>query len=172
VTRPQVGVQFLAYTPEEAAACLHRPFFREEILKKGAVMPLHPQEDATRWLTFAAEDLRMAELALQDRLFNQACFRAQQCAEKALKALFAWRGEVMPRTHALVDLMNRLPDESRAHLATLMDALRELDQFYVPTRYPDALPGLLPSGMPQRIHAETSLATARSVLDLITPLCR
>lgn len=172
LTRPQIGVQFLAYTPEEAAACLHRPFFQEEILRKGAVMPLHPQEEATRWLTFAAEDLRMAELALHEGLFNQACFHAQQCAEKALKALFARRGEVIPRTHALADLMDRLPDEDRRHLAALMDALRQLDQFYVPTRHPDALPGLLPSDMPQRSHAEMSLATARPVLDIVAPLCR
>lgn len=171
VTRPQVGVQFLVYTPEETAACLHRPFFQEEILKKGAVMPLRPEEDAIRWLTFAAQDLRMAELALQEGLFNQACFHAQQCAEKSLKALIAWRGEVIPRAHALVDLIDRLPDEYRQHLSALMEALWQLDQFYVPIRYPDALPGLLPSGMPQRPHAETSLATARSVLDIVTPLC-
>ncbi|WP_447974783.1 HEPN domain-containing protein [Nitrospira sp. Kam-Ns4a] len=156
LTHPRVGVQFLAYTPEEAAACLHRPFFREEILKKGAVMPLHPQEDATRWLTFAAEDLRMAELALEDGLFNQACFHAQQCAEKALKALCARRGEAILRTHALMDLCDRLPDEDHRHMVAVMDAL----------------PGLLPSGMPQRVHADTSLATARSVLDVVTPLCR
>lgn len=113
----------------------------------------------------------MAELALHDELFNQACFHAQQCAEKSLKALLAWRGEVIPRTHALVDLIARLPDECRQHLSALMEALRQLDQFYVPTPYPDALPDLLPSGRPQRSHAEVSLATARSVLDIITPLC-
>ncbi len=43
----------------------------------------------------------MAELALQDGLSNQACFHVQQCAEKALKALSARRGDVIPRTHAL-----------------------------------------------------------------------
>ncbi|GEM_PF-4479752 len=53
-----------------------------------------------------------------------------------------------------------------------MKALQQLDQFSVPTRYPDALSGLLPSGMPQRVHADTSLATARSVLEIVTPLCR
>lgn len=93
------------------------------------------------------------------------------CRESLESAVYA-AGDVIPRTHALVDLMDRLPDEDRRRLDAMMDALRQLDQFYVPTRYPDALPGLLPTNMPQRSHAEVSLATARSVLDLITPLCR
>jgi HEPN domain-containing protein/predicted nucleotidyltransferase len=172
LVRPRIGVQFLAYTPEEAAACVSRPFFREEILKKGAVMPLRPQEDAARWLAFAAEDLRMVELALQESLFNQACFHAQQCAEKSLKAAFASRGDLIPRTHALVDLLERLPEDVRARFAGLSDQLRQLDQFYVPTRYPDALPGSLPSGLPQRSHAEMALATAKPALASAEALCR
>ncbi len=34
LTRPQIGVQFLVYTPEEAAACLSRPFFQDEIFRR------------------------------------------------------------------------------------------------------------------------------------------
>jgi len=170
LVRPRVGVQFLAYTPEEAAACLDRPFFREEIINKGAVMPLHPREDAARWLGFASEDLRMAELALQAGLFNQVCFHAQQCAEKSLKAVFASIGELTPRTHALVDLLEGLPDSARPAFSPLSEGLRQLDQFYVPTRYPDALPGTLPSGMPQRSHAAAALETARTVLAIVEGL--
>lgn len=160
--KPGAGVQFLVYTPAEAAACLHRPFFREEILKKGMVMPLQPQEDAQRWLRFGWEDLRMAELALQDGLFNQTCFHAQQCTEKCFKAILAHAGELLPRTHALVDLWERLPDEARAHLGALYDGVQQMDQFYIPTRYPDALPGTLPEGLPQRSHAEVAMNTART----------
>jgi hypothetical protein len=40
-----------------------------------------------RWYSFAEEDLRMSELALEEGLHNQTCFHAQQCVEKALKAL-------------------------------------------------------------------------------------
>lgn len=170
--RPRVGVQFLAYTPEEAAACLDRPFFREEIINKGAVMPLHPQEDAARWISFASEDLRMAELAFDENLFNQVCFHAQQCAEKSLKAVFASLGDLTPRTHALVDLLERLPDSARSAFSSVSDQLRQLDQFYVPTRYPDALPGMLPSGMPQRSHAAAALETARTVFAIVEGLPR
>lgn len=43
-------------------------------------------ERAERWLTFAREDLRMAELAMAETLWNQVCFHVQQCVEKILKA--------------------------------------------------------------------------------------
>ena len=34
-------------------------------------------ERAERWLAFAREDLRMAELAMTEVLWNQVCFHAQ-----------------------------------------------------------------------------------------------
>ena len=43
-------------------------------------------EAVNRWLVFAREDLRMAELALAEGIFNQVCFHAQQCVEKAIKS--------------------------------------------------------------------------------------
>jgi len=41
--------------------------------------------EGSNWLMFAREDLRVAELAMQDRLYNQVCFHSQQCVEKSLK---------------------------------------------------------------------------------------
>jgi predicted nucleotidyltransferase len=57
--RPQAGMDVLIYTPAEWAEMIsQRRFVQEEILSKG-------QEDAERWLAFAREDLRMAELAAE-----------------------------------------------------------------------------------------------------------
>ena len=39
------------------------------------------------WLRLADEDLAMAQLALDQGIYRQTCFHAQQAAEKALKAL-------------------------------------------------------------------------------------
>jgi HEPN domain-containing protein len=36
------------------------------------------------WLVFAREDLHVAELVFDKGIYNQACFHAQQCVEKAL----------------------------------------------------------------------------------------
>lgn len=102
-------------------------------------------ERAERWLAFAREDLRMAELAMAEALWNQVCFHAQQCVEKILKAWLVDRGETPPRTHKLVDLVAVLGD---ARLVGRADEVRGLDRFYIPTRYPDVLPGALPEGLP------------------------
>jgi HEPN domain-containing protein len=61
--------------------------------------------EASRWLTFAREDLRVAELVLREGIYNQACFHAQQCVEKALKALISHsRASAPPKTHDITGL--------------------------------------------------------------------
>jgi HEPN domain-containing protein/predicted nucleotidyltransferase len=159
--RPQVGTQFLVYTPQEICALTRKPFIQVEVLGKGKVLSMHPHLDAQRWLTFAEQDLRMAELALRAEIFNQTCFHAQQCVEKCLKACLTAGGELLPRTHLIADLLPQLPAAAQGAIASLEQELLVLDQFYIPTRYPDALPGTLPEGLPQQPHAAAALATAR-----------
>ena len=121
-------------------------------------------EPARRWLAFADEDLRMAELALEEALWNQVCFHAHQCAEKSLKALAAERGESPPRTHRLTDLLTLLEGPVSEELA---DGLRSVESFYIPTRYPDALPGSLSETLPGEQEAHEAIAIARKVLDTV-----
>jgi len=170
LVRPQVGIQFLVYTPEELRELGSRRFVRVEILEKGKVLPMEPREEARRWLEFAREDLRMAELAVGADIFNQACFHAQQSVEKCLKAALALQGELVPRTHLIADLVQQLVPAARAALRALETTLLELDQFYIPTRYPDAVPGSLPEGLPQRQHAEQALEVARRCHETVTQL--
>lgn len=51
-------------------------------------------DPSERWLEFARQDLRAAELVSDGGLWNQVFFHAQQCVKKALKAVLAGRGEV------------------------------------------------------------------------------
>jgi HEPN domain-containing protein len=68
-------------------------------------------KESERWLLFAHQDLRMAELAMTEGLYNQVCFHSQQCAEKAIKGLLVHQGKVPPRTHRFADLLGLLdPD--------------------------------------------------------------
>ena len=124
-------------------------------------------EIARHWLVFARQDLRMAELALSEGIYNQACFHAQQCAEKAVKGYLEQLGRSPPRTHLMADLLSQLPE---GLLGTLEDALLALDRFYIPTRYPDALPGTLSDGLPGRRDATEALSTARQALERIEDL--
>lgn len=126
-------------------------------------------EGTANWLQFAREDLRMSELAMENGLYNQVCFHAQQCAEKAVKGLLAHGGELPPRTHKMADLLTCV---SPGALAELEDELRLLDRFYIPTRYPDALPGALPEGLPDKSEAQEALGAARRALTAVERMTR
>ncbi len=103
----------------------------------------------------------MAELAFDDGIYNQACFHAHQAIEKALKGLLEAQGQVPPRTHKLVDLVRQIP---QGKWGDLESQLLRMDRFYIPTRYPDALPGMLPEGWPGEKDAREALELAREVL--------
>lgn len=119
--------------------------------------------EAVRWLEFARGDLRMAELALADGLWGQACFHAQQSAEKALKGLLVRKGAIPPRTHKLADLLHLLGGDNFPELS---DDIRALDRFCLPTRYPDTLPD---SALPGEAEAREALAAASAALDAVLP---
>ena len=123
-------------------------------------------ESARRWLAFADEDLQMAELAFGNSLWNQVCFHPHQCA---LKALVAERGGSPPRTHGLTDLLTLLEAPALDELA---DELRSLEGYYIPTRYPDALPGTLLEALPGEQEAQEALTAAQSVSDAIRGMLR
>lgn len=107
----------------------------------------------------------MAELAFADEIYNQACFQAHQAVGKALKGCLEAQGQVPPRTHKLTDLIRRVRGLT---LTDLEDQLLKMDRFYIPTRYPDALPGMLPEGWPGERDAREALELAREVLRRVT----
>lgn len=125
------------------------------------------QSDAERWLSFARDDLRMAELALEEEIFNQVCFHSQQSAEKSIKSLISAQAKTPPRTHVMAELIRLLNPNPVEQMSM---ELLFLDRFYIPTRYPDALPGSLPEGMPDRNDAEGALVTASKLLEMATSI--
>jgi HEPN domain-containing protein/predicted nucleotidyltransferase len=156
--RPQVDVDILVYTPEEfARVCRERRFTHEEMARVRYCM----NELRERWLRFAREDLHMAELAMRADILNRVCYPSQQSAEKAIKALLLHQVQVVLRTHRLGDL---LPLLSPNPFVDIHLEVQLLDRFYIPTRYPDALPGSLSEGLPTPQDAAEALAVARQVL--------
>jgi HEPN domain-containing protein len=119
------------------------------------------------WLEFAYEDLEMAELALDNNIYNQVCFHSQQAVEKSLKGYLKNMGILPPKTHKLVDIISLIKED-------LLDDLKKeqiilLDRFYIPTRYPDALPGTLPDGLPTEKDAKEALNLAKEIVEIINP---
>jgi len=99
--------------------------------------------EGERWLRQAQHDLEFGCLALREGYFAQACFIAQQSAEKALKSLAYGSGERLVIGHSLVELVERLRDRFPA-LGDLRETAGVLDQYYISTRYPNGLAGGLP----------------------------
>lgn len=114
------------------------------------------------WIYFAEEDLQMAHLAFNAGIWNQVCYHSQQAAEKILKSMVLDRQP--PRTHQLSELCRLIktpiPD-------SLQERVMLLDRFYIPTRYPDALPGSLESGLPNESDATEALQTAKDLREYI-----
>lgn len=119
--------------------------------------------EAQRWLAQAANDLAFAEVGLREAFFAQTCFICQQASEKALKALHYLRGERLVLGHSLVQLLDALLSE-HAGLAELREAAQQLDQYYIPTRYPNGLPGGTPAEVFTQRQAERAVMLARDVI--------
>ncbi len=71
--------------------------------------------EAWRWFKYAREDLTAAETMLKETGFvpRQACWLAQQAAEKALKAVLVYLQIDFPRRHDLDMLRNLIPTDWR-----------------------------------------------------------
>jgi len=88
---------------------------------------------AQQWLDRATEDLAVARLVRKEHHASHACFLAQPCIEKALKAHLLARTDTYPRAHRLVDLLVEC-EKLRREFARFRDACLIVDQYYIPTR--------------------------------------
>lgn len=94
---------------------------------------------AQDWLAQAKNDLLWGKASLDSGFFSQTCFIAQQVAEKALKAIAYSRGAELVRGHSVLIVCRELNING-----PLEEAAQRLDQYYIPTRYPDAQPAGAP----------------------------
>ena len=113
----------------------------------------------------ADRDLAQAEASAREERHEWACFAAQQASEKAVKGLHLHLGQEA-WGHMVAKLLSELPIPVDRDL---IEQAHVLDNFYVPTRYPNGHPegapfqhyGPLQSGEALR-HAGAILAFARA----------
>lgn len=125
-----------------------------------------PSFDASRWFRFAEEDLLTAVACVldQDVPPRQACYFAQQAAEKALKACLIACGRDYPRSHDLNYLRTLLPPQWRVH--ETHSSLAELTEWLVEARYPGDWPDATEAEARSTIETATGvLAALRTDLD-------
>ena len=119
---------------------------------------------AERWLLTAREDLRAAETLAAAEMHAQSCFLAQQSGEKALKALW-YASDTDPWGHSLQRLLNEFPHRAALEDASAVtEAAGLLDQFYIPTRYPNGLPDLTPGQIYGVADSRRGIAAARAIV--------
>ena len=118
-------------------------------------------EVVRQWVEKAEHDLLNIEnnLAASEIPWDTVCFHAQQCAEKYLKAILAWKQVEVPKTHDLRLLLQRIS----AHLSLELNVARILllNRYTIEARYPgDWEPITRPEG-------EEAVAVAREVREAV-----
>ena len=125
-----------------------------------------PATEATRWLKQAQYDLEAAKYNAEGQFYATACFSAQQSAEKALKAFLLRQGERFVTGHSVTELCERCGKHQEA-FASMTSRVGKLDRFYIPTRYPNGLPGGVPAEVYDEQDATGAIALATEVLELV-----
>ena len=98
-----------------------------------------------------------------------ACFLYQQGAEKLLKAVLYVKGERPVVGHATTHLAERCAAYKSA-FRDLLEPCRELDIFYIPTRYPNGVPDGAPYEFFAAEHSRRGAAAYGKVADMVAPL--
>lgn len=121
-------------------------------------------QESRRWLEQARADIRAAEISLGGGAYEWACFQSQQAGEKVLKACWYYFG-LDPWGHSLVKLLYDFPEDKRPFsIEEIEEHAMLLDKMYIPTRYPNGLPDLIPARVYSKKEAHTAIRAAREIL--------
>ena len=118
------------------------------------------------WLAACKEDLLVVTSLLESGLATGAAsFHAQQCVEKALKAVLEEFAGTVPRIHDL----DRLFAEAHKYLEMKRDesVINKLNMLYIESRYPGAF-GFLPSGLPTLDDVKNFHIFAEEIYETVT----
>lgn len=126
-----------------------------------------PVLEAQRWFSQATRDLADAGYNRDGGRHNLACFLSQQAAEKALKTFLFGRGARQVKGHSTADLCLRAAALDPG-FQSVQKVAAALDKYYIPTRYPNGLPGGLPSEAFDDHDAARALQLASSVLEFVS----
>lgn len=123
------------------------------------------KENGLRWLAQAEHNLAVAKKHIKNSDFSDACFMAEQTAQVALKAFLYFSGERFINLHSVTELVKSSAQFNNGFMS-LLDSGSKLDQYYIPTRYPDALAGgAIPAEVYKKEQAEEAVEIAEEILD-------
>jgi HEPN domain-containing protein len=116
---------------------------------------------AIKWLKQALHDIEMAEKNIAIGGYDVAAFLAHQSVEKLFKAVFAIKGQKIPKSHYIDELARELELEK-----DIIDAVSELTVDYTFSRYPDVADGVPYEEYDEEI-AKEKLETAKKVFQYL-----
>lgn len=125
-----------------------------------------PGLEGDRWARQAERDIDDARYALGGKRFNLACFLSQQAAEKAVKAFLYSQGALDVWGHSVADLCEQAEDFDK-DFRQLRTRISPLDKYYIPTRYPNGLPGGIPAEAFDEADARGAISQAEEALQFV-----
>lgn len=120
---------------------------------------------ARDWFNQARQDLDQAQDSRAAGRHEWACFAAEQAAEKAVKALHLHLGQEA-WGHVVAKLLVELP-ESVSVPKDLVERGRVLDNFYIPSRYPNSHPEGAPFEHYGPLQSEEAIHHARAIIEFV-----
>jgi len=120
---------------------------------------------ARDWWNQARRDLEQAEDSRTAGRHEWACFAAEQAAEKAVKALHLHLGQEA-WGHVVAKLLAELPASVRVP-KDLVEKGRVLDNFYIPSRYPNSHPDGAPFEHYGPLQSEEAIRYARAIIEFV-----
>ena len=126
-------------------------------------LPGSPHE----WMDHARSDLRLARLAAADALVRreQACFHAQQAAEKAIKAVLLFKKAAFPLTHDIEQLLEIAVKIGASPPDEVQEASL-LTPYAVETRYPGSWAEVTEADLNEAIRvAEITVTWATEIIN-------
>jgi HEPN domain-containing protein len=120
---------------------------------------------ALDWLNQAQNDLKHAKESITSGYHEWACFAAQQAAEKAVKSLHLHLGQEA-WGHVIARLLMELPDEILVD-KELLEKAKVLDNFYIPSRYPNSHPEGAPFEHYGPLQSKEAVKHASEIIEFV-----
>jgi len=126
-------------------------------------------DEYLRWIISAKKTLDSARGDLKRGDYNWACFKAQQSAELAVKALLHGLG--MPAYgHSVSRLILYVRSKGISVSEEVLEYAKTLDKYYVPTRCPNAWAEGAPHEYYTKRDAEESIRIAHKIVNWVEKL--
>ncbi|MGQ9608959.1 MAG: HEPN domain-containing protein [bacterium] len=127
---------------------------------------LFDQDEYERWLNQAQNTLSSAMHDLSIGDYNWCCFKCQQSAEYAVKALLRGLGQIAVG-HSILKLIGILETIDLSVSEEIRANARSLDMHYIPACYPDAYPAGAPFEFYDEKIAKSAVNSTKVIIDFI-----